>query len=413
MTCGTAIDGQADAPARRRRTPAAARAGRGAAHRHGPVRRPLRLHGGLRAAGPRGGARGRRPQPAPARAGGRALRRHRRQVHRRQHHGDLRRARSPTRTTPSAPCARGSGCSPRWTRSTPTSACATGRASSCASGINTGEVLAGEVAGAYTVMGDAVNVASRLQSAGRPGSVTVGEQTWRATRHRVEYVPLEPLTLKGKSEPVPAWEGARLLTEHRGPARASGRPGPSSSGRVEELALVESAYRRVVAEGRAHLVTIVGEAGVGKTRLLRELAARLDGAGEAPIRARGPLPALRLGHRLLGAGRGAARGVRDRRRGQRRRRAREARRPRARAARRRRRRDRPSRCSAPCSAWRTTLDLDPQRRREAFQAAARALDRGDGRRSARSSSPSRTSTGPTTACSTSSSTSRSGRGGRC
>src|SRR5688500_17273421 len=73
-------------------------------------------------------------------------------------------------------------------------------------GVNTGEVLAGAVGDAYTVVGDTVNVASRLQSAARPGSVTVGERTMRATDAAVEYTALEPLELKGKAERVPAWE---------------------------------------------------------------------------------------------------------------------------------------------------------------------------------------------------------------
>ena len=96
-------------------------------------------------------------------------------------------------------------------------------------GINTGEVLAGHVGDSYTVIGDTVNVAARLQAAARPGSVTVGEATYRATRETIAYSALaEPLVLKGKTEPVPAWEAlasegppaARRLGGHRGsPAR--------------------------------------------------------------------------------------------------------------------------------------------------------------------------------------------------
>ena len=74
-------------------------------------------------------------------------------------------------------------------------------------GINTGEVLAGHVGDSYTVIGDSVNVAARLQAAARPGSVTVGERTYRATREAIDYSALEaPLELKGKAQPVPAWE---------------------------------------------------------------------------------------------------------------------------------------------------------------------------------------------------------------
>src|SRR5205085_1162570 len=78
-------------------------------------------------------------------------------------------------------------------------------------GVNSGEVVAGAIGGGYTVIGDAVNVASRLQSAARPGSVTVGERTYRATVGAIEYRELEPLVLKGKSEPVPAWEAVRVI----------------------------------------------------------------------------------------------------------------------------------------------------------------------------------------------------------
>ena len=78
-------------------------------------------------------------------------------------------------------------------------------------GINTGEVVAGAVGDGYTVIGDTVNVAARLQSAARPGTVTVGERTYRATGEAIEYRRLEPLALKGKAEPVPAWEAVSLL----------------------------------------------------------------------------------------------------------------------------------------------------------------------------------------------------------
>ena len=81
-------------------------------------------------------------------------------------------------------------------------------------GVNTGEVIAGAVGDAYTVVGDTVNVASRLQTAARPGSVTVGERTMRSTDAAVEYTTLEPLELKGKAEPVPAWEAVCLIAEH-------------------------------------------------------------------------------------------------------------------------------------------------------------------------------------------------------
>jgi class 3 adenylate cyclase/tetratricopeptide (TPR) repeat protein len=157
-------------------------------------------------------------------------------------------------------------------------------------GLNTGDVLAGSVAeGGYTVIGDTVNVAARLQSAAEVGAITVGERTMRATRDAVDYRRLEPLELKGKSEPVAAWEAVGMVTAT--PRRPLGEPARAPFvGRTHELDLLESLYGRVVREQRAHLVTVIGQAGVGKSRLLREIDARLA--------TREPAPALRVGHCL-------------------------------------------------------------------------------------------------------------------
>src|SRR3954454_7595155 len=156
-------------------------------------------------------------------------------------------------------------------------------------GINTGDVLAGSVAeGGYTVIGDTVNVAARLQSAAEIGSITVGERTVRGTREAVDYHELEPLTVKGKREPVNAWEDVGLKAAT--PRRHMGAAATPFVGRVHELELLESLYARVVSESRAHLVTVIGQAGVGKTRLLRETDTRL-GASE-------PAPVIRVGHCL-------------------------------------------------------------------------------------------------------------------
>ena len=141
-------------------------------------------------------------------------------------------------------------------------------------GVNTGEVLAGAVGDRYTVTGDTVNVASRLQSAARPGSVTVGEPTMTATRGAVRYDRLEPLQLKGKSEPVPAWEATGLESEHARGRVTTARESPLV-GRDYEVGALESLHERVVRERRPHLVTLIGEAGVGKSRLLREFERRL------------------------------------------------------------------------------------------------------------------------------------------
>jgi class 3 adenylate cyclase/predicted ATPase len=137
-------------------------------------------------------------------------------------------------------------------------------------GINTGEVIAGAVGESYTVIGDTVNVAARLQAAAERGTVTVGERTFRATSDAVGYRELEPLTLKGKAEPVPAWEATEVIAAQ--PARRAGpRVEAPLVGRQDEVELLCSIFGRVTREGRPHLVTLIGQAGVGKSRLLREL----------------------------------------------------------------------------------------------------------------------------------------------
>jgi len=156
-------------------------------------------------------------------------------------------------------------------------------------GVNSGEVLAGAVGDGYTVMGDPVNVAARLQAAARPGSVTVGAVTHRLTRNAIEYVELEPFELKGKSEPVPAWEAVQVLVP--GATGRAARTEAPLIGRDEESGLLQSLFDRVAGEGRPHLVTVIGQAGVGKSRLLRELTGRLGERPDHPALREGRCPA--------------------------------------------------------------------------------------------------------------------------
>jgi class 3 adenylate cyclase/tetratricopeptide (TPR) repeat protein len=148
-------------------------------------------------------------------------------------------------------------------------------------GVNTGEVLAGHVGEAYTVVGDAVNVAARLQALAPSGGILVGERTQRASEHAIDYKQLAPLTLKGKAEPVAAFEAVQLR-EHAQPGNRPSFRAPLV-GRQPELSQLQSMFERVVREGSPHLVTVVGQAGVGKSRLLAEFEGRL-GLEPQPIR---------------------------------------------------------------------------------------------------------------------------------
>src|SRR5207247_1507888 len=106
----------------------------------------------------------------------------------------------------------------------------------------------------YTVVGDTVNVAARLQAAAERGTVTVGERTMRATARAIEYRELQPLALKGKDEPVPAWEAVGAAGDT--PARRGLAVRSRLVGRDHELELLGSLAHRVAREGRAHIVTI-------------------------------------------------------------------------------------------------------------------------------------------------------------
>ena len=139
-------------------------------------------------------------------------------------------------------------------------------------GLNTGEVVSGDASARETfVTGDPVNVAARLEQAAAPGEVLLGEPTYRLVREAVTVESVEPLALKGKSARLPAY---RLLeVSGRGPPPR--RRGGPLVGREPELALLEQEFGRAVAERSCRLVTIVGEPGVGKSRLAEELVARV------------------------------------------------------------------------------------------------------------------------------------------
>lgn len=139
-------------------------------------------------------------------------------------------------------------------------------------GINTGEVVANPRAaekGEFMVTGDAVNIAARLRSAAAPGTTVIGERTYLETAWLAEYRTAGPLTLKGKSEPVQAWELVSLLPE---PVRPATRGFHARMiGRDGEFALLQGFLQRVIRERKTHLISILGPPGTGKTRLVQEL----------------------------------------------------------------------------------------------------------------------------------------------
>jgi hypothetical protein len=126
------------------------------------------------------------------------------------------------------------------------------------------------------VAGDMVNTASRLQSAAEPGTVLVGEATRLAAGEAIAFVFAGDQTLKGKPEPVPAWRAMRVVAD-RGGARRPEAIEPPFVGRADELRFLKEQFHATGRDGRARLVSLVGQAGIGKSRLAWELEKYLDG----------------------------------------------------------------------------------------------------------------------------------------
>ena len=138
-------------------------------------------------------------------------------------------------------------------------------------GVNTGEVLAAESGDRETpILSDAVTVAARLEQFAEPGEILIGDSTYRLVRHAVVAESLSGLELKGKSLPVPAWRLQRVDTEaYRHPRRTD----TPMVGRESDLDLLHRLLRRTSSGRRFHLVTVLGDGGVGKTRLVDEFEA--------------------------------------------------------------------------------------------------------------------------------------------
>jgi class 3 adenylate cyclase/tetratricopeptide (TPR) repeat protein len=144
-------------------------------------------------------------------------------------------------------------------------------------GVNTGEVVVGDaVHGQEIVVGDAVNVAARLEQAAGPGEVLIGEQTWRLVRDAATVEPVAPLAVKGKGDPVGAFRLLGVRPDMVGHARHLEAP---MVGRSVELELLSTALGTAVAERACHLALVLGPAGVGKSRLVQEFLATVEGQG--------------------------------------------------------------------------------------------------------------------------------------
>jgi len=137
-------------------------------------------------------------------------------------------------------------------------------------GLMTGEVVSGTEERLAT--GDAVNVAARLEQAADPGEILIGKPTVELVREFVELDVLEPLALKGKAEPLEAF---RLKSVHEPRSRPAVTP---FVGRREEVAAIRKAWEHALQERHCELVTIAGEAGIGKSRLVAEALDSLRGA---------------------------------------------------------------------------------------------------------------------------------------
>jgi class 3 adenylate cyclase/tetratricopeptide (TPR) repeat protein len=156
-------------------------------------------------------------------------------------------------------------------------------------GINTGPVLLGEVGitGEYTAIGDTVNLAKRLEETASAGSILISRDTYRHVRGVFDVAALAPVTVKGKAEPVQPYrvERAKPRAFRKGTRGVEGVE-TRMIGRADEMAYLQEAYAAAAA-GRGRLVTILGEAGVGKSRLLYEFEDWLELRPEEILHFRG------------------------------------------------------------------------------------------------------------------------------
>ena len=385
-------------PTRRRRSRRRARAGDARAEaRVGAV---LRL--GRRSQARRRGSRGRpgarRALPPDGARGDRALRGHGRAADRRRRDGRVRRSGG-------ARGRRGAG-RPRGAPRAEGDRRAERAGSGPAVGARGGEHRSGRRVARRTGRapggaGQRARSSARPSGSSRPrrsGGVAVGERTFEATRRLFEYEPLPAVAATGGAEPVAVWHA--LAAKGRLGSDVLRAPATPMVGRELDLALLKGMFDKAAGERTAQLVTVVGEPGVGKSRLVAELFRALDDRPELDHVASGPLPPVRRGHHVLGARRDPEGARGDLRVGLPGGRDREAR---GGAPRRRTTARGCGRACCRCSG------SSRARRRRTRRSPPGAASSSRSRRRGRRCSCSRTCTGPTTRCSTSSSISPTGR----
>lgn len=142
-------------------------------------------------------------------------------------------------------------------------------------GLNTGEAVIGEAPdGERFTVGDAVNVAQRLEASATPGQVLIGEEAAQLVSTAAQLEPVEPLVLKGKADPVPAWRLVSVSSELAGPPARAETP---FVGRGEELCQLRRAFDDAVGGQAPRWVTILGPPGIGKSSLATALLAEVEG----------------------------------------------------------------------------------------------------------------------------------------
>ena len=141
-------------------------------------------------------------------------------------------------------------------------------------GIHTGEIVVSGSPDRPMPLGDAANTAARFEQAAGPGEILIGDPTYRLVRDALRVEEVESLSLKGKAEPVPAYRVLEVLATAHGVARRRGAP---MVGREGELQSLLHALRTAEAERRSRMVTVVGEPGVGKSRLVAEFQELVTG----------------------------------------------------------------------------------------------------------------------------------------